>query len=75
VPRGAKGLSAEREKNMGILALPTAELTLTGVRVPAAARLGGEAGADLRRVLNQGRVALAEMAVGVARAAFEVARD
>jgi alkylation response protein AidB-like acyl-CoA dehydrogenase len=75
VPRDAKGLAAEREKNMGILALPTAELTLTGVRVPAAARLGGDAGADLRRVLNQGRVALAAMAVGVARAAFEVARD
>lgn len=75
VPRDAKGLGAERERNMGLLGLPTAELTLTGVRVPATARLGGDAGADLRRVLNQGRVALAAMAVGVARAAFEVARD
>lgn len=75
VPRGAKGLTAEREKNLGIQGLPTAELTLAGVRVPAAAKLGGDGGADLRRVLNQGRVALAAMAVGVARAAFEVARD
>lgn len=75
VPRNAKGLTTERERNMGILALPTSELTLAGVRVPAAAKLGGDAGADLRRVLNQGRVALAAMAVGVARAAFEVARD
>jgi len=75
VPCDAKGLAAERERNLGIQALPTAELTLTGVRVPASARLGEDAGADLRRVLNQGRVALAAMAVGVARAAFEVARD
>lgn len=75
VARDAKGLAAEPESNMGVLALPTAELTLSGVRVPAAAKLGGDAGADLRRVLNQGRVALAAMAVGVARAAFEVARD
>jgi alkylation response protein AidB-like acyl-CoA dehydrogenase len=75
VPRGAAGLGAEPERNMGVLALPTAELTLSGVRVPASARLGGERGADLRRVLNQGRVALAAAAVGVARAAFEVARD
>jgi len=75
VPRGAAGLTAEPERNMGVLALPTAELKLNGVRVPAAAKLGGDNGADLRRVLNQGRVALAAMAVGVARAAFEVARD
>jgi acyl-CoA dehydrogenase len=75
VPRNAAGLTAEPERNMGVLALPTAQLTLAGVRVPAAARLGGDKGADLRRVLNQGRVALAAMAVGVARAAFEVARD
>ena len=75
VPRAAAGLAAEPERNMGIQAFPTVELTLQGVRVPADARLGGAAGADLRRVLNQGRVGLAAMAVGVARAAFEVARD
>lgn len=75
VPRGAKGLGVEIERNMGLCGLPTAELTLASVRVPASAKLGGDAGANLRRVLNQGRVALAAMAVGVARAAFEVARD
>ena len=75
VPRGAAGLTVAPERNMGIQAFATAELALRGVRVPAAARLGGAAGADLRRLLNQGRVGLAAMAVGVARAAFEVARD
>ena len=75
VPRDAGGLKAEPERYMGIQALPTAELTLSGVRVPGAAKIGGEAGVDMRRLIAQGRVALASMAVGLARAAFETARD
>jgi len=75
VPRDAPGLSAEREKNMGLEALPTAEVELDGVKVPASARLGGDAGADVSKLVDRGRVALAAMAVGVARASFEVARD
>jgi alkylation response protein AidB-like acyl-CoA dehydrogenase len=78
VPRDAPGLSATREKNLGIRALPTAELALRGVRVPRSAKLGGEGergDAALRQILNRGRVALAACAVGVARAAFEIARD
>jgi alkylation response protein AidB-like acyl-CoA dehydrogenase len=75
VPRDARGLVSERERNMGIQALPTAELRLEGVRVPTEARLGGDAGCDLRAIVSRGRVALAAAGVGVARAAFEVARD
>ncbi|HVP30088.1 MAG TPA: acyl-CoA dehydrogenase family protein [Myxococcota bacterium] len=75
VPIAAPGLSAEREKNLGLHALPTAELRLSGVRVPASAKLGGDAGADVRALVNRGRVALAAAAVGVARASFELARD
>jgi acyl-CoA dehydrogenase len=75
VPRAAAGLKVERERNMGLLALPTAELHLEGVRVPASARLGGEAGADWRALIARGRVALAATGVGVARASFEAARD
>ena len=75
VPRAASGLKVERERNLGLQALPTAELRLEGVRVPAAARLGGDAGADVRALVARGRVALAALGVGVARAAFEVARD
>jgi alkylation response protein AidB-like acyl-CoA dehydrogenase len=75
VPRGAAGLKLERERNMGILALPTAELRLEGVRVPEAARLGAERGSDLRALVARGRVALAASGIGVARASFEVARD
>jgi len=73
---GSIGLEiGEREKNMGIKALPTYEMTLKDCRVPAANRLGGEAGCNFNRLLNCSRVALSAMAVGVARAAFEYARD
>ena len=72
VDRDADGLTAAPERNMGIHALPTVELQLSGVRVPADARLAPGA---LQDVVNRGRVALAAAAVGVARAAFEVSRD
>ena len=75
VPRDAPGLSATPERNMGLDALPTAELKLSGVRVPGSARLGGAAGADIGAILQRGRVGLAAAAVGVARAAYEIARD
>jgi alkylation response protein AidB-like acyl-CoA dehydrogenase len=75
VPREAPGLAAEPEKNMGLDALPTVELVLEDVRVPLDARLGGDAGADVASLVHRGRVGLAAMAVGVARAAYEIARD
>lgn len=75
VERGTSGLTVgEREKNMGIKALETNLVTLDGVRVPASSRLGGEA-ADLQPLVDASRVAVAALAVGVARAAFEYARD
>ena len=75
VPREAAGLTAERAGYMGLRALPLADLQLDGVRVPPTARLGEEAGCDLAALVTRGRVALAAAGVGVARAAFEVARD
>jgi len=75
VPRDASGLDATPEKNLGTHALPLATLSLEGVRVPAESRLGGEAGADLREIVYRGRIGLAAMAIGMARAAFEQSRD
>jgi len=75
VPRDAAGLRAAPDAYMGIRALPTAELALDGVRVPADARLGGAGGPDLRALVARGRVGLAAAGIGVARAAFELARD
>ncbi|HYR96208.1 MAG TPA: acyl-CoA dehydrogenase family protein, partial [Candidatus Binatus sp.] len=71
VEPGARGLTVgEREKNMGIKALETNLVTLEGVRVPASARLGGE-GVNLQALVDASRVAVAALAVGVARAAFD----
>jgi len=76
VEQGSAGFKVvEREKNMGIKALPTYELILEGCKVPAAQRLGGDQGCDFSRLMNDSRIGLAAMAVGVARAAFEYARD
>jgi alkylation response protein AidB-like acyl-CoA dehydrogenase len=76
VEKGARGVTVlEREKNMGLRALPTYEVKLEDVRVTRDARLGGEAGCNADLLLNYSRVALASLAVGVARGAFEYARD
>ncbi|MCB9724355.1 MAG: acyl-CoA dehydrogenase family protein [Spirochaetaceae bacterium] len=74
VSRDADGLATTPEQKLGICGLPTVELTLSGVRVPAEARLDAS-DADLRRMIDRSRVALAAAGIGTARAAFEVSRD
>jgi len=72
VPRDAEGLAvSENEKNLGLRALPTSTLELKRVEVSGADRLGGEAGSDVRRVLDSGRVALSAVMVGLSRAVLE----
>ena len=76
VPKGAAGVEIlEREKNMGIKALATHEIKLDNCAVAAENRLGGTDSRPFARLMDASRVALASMAVGVARAAFEYARD
>jgi acyl-CoA dehydrogenase len=76
VDKGTPGLRVlEREKNMGLRGLATHEIAFEDCRVPAANRLGGDAGCGFGELMNYARVGLAAMAVGVARAAFEYARD
>lgn len=65
----------EREKLMGLKALPTFPLTLSNVQVPVVNRLGGDEGVAIDLLLNHSRVALGAAAVGVARAGYEYARD
>ena len=75
-PREADGLTVgDRERLMGVNALPTYRLQLDSVRVPLENRLGGENGIAFSRLLNHSRIALGAAAVGVARAAYEYARD
>jgi alkylation response protein AidB-like acyl-CoA dehydrogenase len=73
VPKGAAGLfvSDEREKLMSLNALPLYRVKLDSVKVPAANRLGGEAGHDFELILASLRIASASAAVGVAKASFE----
>jgi alkylation response protein AidB-like acyl-CoA dehydrogenase len=74
--RDADGLQIEkREQLMGVRALPTYRVNFNSVRLTEAARLGGAVGCDYDLILNRGQVALAALAVGVARASYEYARD
>ena len=62
-----------REKLMGIRALETYPVSFSEVRIEASCKLGGEAGINFQTLRNSSHVALAAMAVGVARAACEYA--
>ncbi len=76
VPAGAEGLTiGERQKTLGLNALPLYDVRLEGVMVPHSARLGGQDGHGFGRLLASARVALAAMAVGLSKAAFEYACD
>ena len=76
VPVAAAGVSlGEREKLMGVRALELGRLTLKDVKVEAAARLGGAAGINFDLLYARSQVALAALAVGVARTAYEYALD
>jgi alkylation response protein AidB-like acyl-CoA dehydrogenase len=76
VPADTDGLAiGEREKVMGVHALPLFRLDLDHVRAPAENRLGAEAGIDFGLLLNHSRLALGAAAVGVARAGYEYARE
>lgn len=65
----------QREKLMGIRGLPTHHVSFHDVAVSKVCKLGGDAGSQYDVLLNRSRVALAALAVGVARQAFEYARD
>jgi alkylation response protein AidB-like acyl-CoA dehydrogenase len=70
------GFKVERlEHKMGIRGSPTAELSFSGLRIPAANRLGaeGEGFSIAMRTLDRSRPAIAAQAVGIAQGALDVA--
>jgi alkylation response protein AidB-like acyl-CoA dehydrogenase len=76
VPRGVSGLEVgERQKLLGLHALPLYPVKLNGIRIPQEDRLGGPEGHDFAPILDASRVTLAAMAVGLSKAAFEYSRD
>lgn len=73
---GTKGITVgKREQLMGIHALPTHHVSFNNVEVDLDSRLGGGVGSDYDKLLDRSRIALAALAVGVADAAAEYARE
>jgi len=76
VQKNTPGVSIDKKEDLlGIRALPTYRVSLSDATVDAPCRLGGAVGCNFETILNRSRVALCALAVGVARAAFEYARD
>ena len=78
VPGDTPGLSGgKKEKKLGIRCSHTGEVLLDDVRVPVENRLGEEgSGFKLAMtMLDRSRPMIAAIAVGIARAAYEYARD
>src|SRR5439155_1150390 len=65
----------KREKKMGLLASDTSQLVLEECRVSDGDRIGDEerAFADVKRVLDRGRVGIGALAIGLGRASVEAA--
>ena len=76
IPNNVEGIKVgERQKLLGLHALPLYTIQLNEVKVPKENRLGGEDGHDFAVIVDSSRIALAAMAVGVSKAAFEYSRD
>ncbi len=76
VVAGTPGIRAGRpEVKMGLHASDTAPLAIEDLRVRAEDRIGVEGGAfeDVKKVLDKGRVGIGALAVGLGRAALDVA--
>src|SRR3990172_1055166 len=77
IPKNTSGLTIkdEREKLMGINALPLYRMKLDNVKIPAPNRLGDASGHNFELILASMRIASASAAVGVAKASFEYAKN
>jgi acyl-CoA dehydrogenase len=76
LPVDGEGVTVgERQKLLGLNALPFYRVQFEGVRVPKANRLGGADGHPIEPILATAYLANAAMALGVSRAAFEYSRD
>lgn len=76
IEKGTAGVKrGEREKNMGIKALETNEVTFLDCRLSKKNKLGIERGSNFLKLMDLSRVALSSLAVGVARASYEYAKE
>jgi alkylation response protein AidB-like acyl-CoA dehydrogenase len=67
----------KKENKLGMRASDTAELVMEDCRVPAFNVIGkiGDGFVDALRVLDGGRISIGALAIGIARGAYEAARD
>jgi alkylation response protein AidB-like acyl-CoA dehydrogenase len=76
VPAELAGITIEgNQKLLGFNALPVYSVKFDQVKIPRGNRLGEKNGHDFEAILASTRLAIAAMAVGNARAAFEYSRD
>lgn len=76
IPRGNPGLRPGKlTEKMGLHASDTAEVILADCRVPVEDRIGveGEAFEVVKKVLDRGRIGIGAIAIGLGRAALELA--
>jgi acyl-CoA dehydrogenase len=65
----------ERQKLLGLNALPVYTVKFQAVQVPVENRLGGDDGHAMQPILDASCLALAALGLGLSRAAFDYARD
>lgn len=78
VEKGTPGFSSgKKEDKMGMRASETAALHFDNCRVPRENLLGrpGDGFRQAMKILDGGRISIAALSVGIARGAYEVARD
>jgi alkylation response protein AidB-like acyl-CoA dehydrogenase len=76
IEKGTDGVEVgDRQKLLGLNALPLYSVKFNNVKVEESQRLGGEDGHDLGPIIDSTRVAMAAMALGVSRAAFEYSME
>lgn len=76
VPKGLEGVEVgEKDKFMGLNALPMFSVKFDNAKLPLENRLGGEEGHEFAPLLASFQISLAALAVGMAKGSFEYARD
>lgn len=76
IPVSSDGITiGDRQKLLGIHALPLYPVSLKDVVVPEDSRLGGTEGHSMAPILQSAWVGMAALALGLSRAAFEFSRD
>lgn len=78
VERGTPGFTAGKKENkLGMRASETAEMIFDQCRIPDTNRLGevGDGFRQAMKILDGGRISIAALSIGIARGAFEAARQ